>query len=96
MVARTKAHTPEALGILSDEALAGAGASTIMRTLAPVIAAQLDHFLTALENAPADLNTLLDYRAKIGTLRTLQRELTTQMQRGHEAAEELESNYSRH
>jgi hypothetical protein len=93
MAAPRKVHSPEALGILNDESLAGAGAATIMRSLAPVIAARLAYFLKALEDAPPDLNVLLDLRAKISTLRSLEHELTTTMQRGHEAAGELESQY---
>ena len=92
-MATAKRHSPEALGILNDEALAGAGAATIMRTLGPVIAARLEYFLQALEDASADLNTLLDLRAKIATIRGLQRELRNQMLRGGEAAAELESQY---
>ena len=94
MAAPRKSHyTPEALGILNDESLAGAGASTIMRTLGPVIAARLEYFEKALEDAPADLNTLLDLRAKISVMRSLQRELRSQVLVGGEAAAALESQY---
>ena len=93
MATAKRQHTPEALGILNDEALAGAGAATLMRTLGPVIAARLEYFLQALEDAPADLGTLLDLRAKIATIRNLQREFRNQMLRGGEAAVELEAQY---
>jgi hypothetical protein len=93
MAAPRKQHTPEALGILNDESLAGAGAATIMRSLAPVLNTRLAYFLKCLEDAPPDLNVLLDLRSKIATIRNLQRELETTMQRGHEAAGELESQY---
>ena len=89
-----KNYSPEALGILNDETLAGAGASTVMRSLGPVITARLEYFLGVLDNAPPDLNVLLDLRAKISVMRSLNRELTQQMQRGHEAAGELESQYN--
>jgi D-serine deaminase-like pyridoxal phosphate-dependent protein len=94
MAAPRKVHTPEALGILNDESLAGAGATTIMRTLAPVLSARLAYFLKALEDAPPDINVLLDLRAKVSTIRQLQRELETTMRRGGEAAGELESLYN--
>lgn len=94
MATSRKVHTPEALGILNDESLAGAGAATVMRTLGPAITARLAYFLKALEDAPPDLNTLLDLRAKISVMRGLERELRTQMQRGGEAAAELEQLYN--
>lgn len=84
-------HNPEALGILNDESLAGAGAATIMRTLGPVLDKQLNYFLQKLEDAPANLDVLLDLRAKVSTIRALRRELDSQMHRGREAAEELEA-----
>jgi len=94
MVTPRKNYSPEALGILNDESLAGAGASTVMRSLGPIFAARLEYFLNALDNAPPDLNVLLDLRAKISVMRSLNRELTQQMQRGHEAAGELEQHYN--
>jgi hypothetical protein len=94
MAAPRKTYSPEALGILNDESLAGAGAATVMRTLGPAIAARLENVLRLLENAPPDLNTLLDLRAKISVIRSLERELHTQMQRGREAAAELEELYN--
>jgi len=90
---KKQSHTPEALGILNDEALAGVGASTLMRTLGPVLQSRLDYVLTALEQAKPDLNELLDLRAKLCVLRQIERELQTQMQRGHEAAESIEQQY---
>lgn len=90
---RKPVHTPEALGILHDEALAGVGTSTIMRTLGPVIESRLEYFSRALEVAPADFNTLLDLRAKLAVLRGLKRELLTQIRRGGEAASDLEELY---
>ena len=93
MAVPRKVHSPEALGILNDESLAGAGATTIMRSLAPALDARLTYFLKALEDAPPDLNVLLDLRAKISTIRSLQRELDATMRRGHEAAMELEQQY---
>lgn len=95
MAHRTRPYSPEALGILNDESLAGAGAATVMRTLGPAIAAKLEYLLQLLENAKPELNELLDLRAKISAMRALERELKQQMQRGHEAAGELESQYKR-
>lgn len=86
--------SPEALGILTDESLAGAGAATIMRTLGPVLDARLEYFLVALEQAPSDLNVLLDLRAKISTIRALRRDLVERVQRGREASDALEPQYS--
>ena len=51
MAVPRKVHTPEALGILNDESLAGAGAATIMRSLAPVLDTRLAYFLKCLEDA---------------------------------------------
>ena len=93
MATAKRQHTPEALGILNDEALAGAGAATLMRTLGPAFDAKLAYLLLELEGAKPELNVLLDLRAKIGVIRSLQRELATQVQRGHEAADELNAQY---
>ncbi len=93
MAVPRKTHSPEALGLLNDESLAGAGASTIMRTLGPVFAARIAYFEKALEDAPADLGTLLDLRAKLTVMWALRRELASQVLRGGEASEILNEQY---
>jgi hypothetical protein len=85
--------SPEALGILTDEVRKGVGASTLLRSLGPILDARLEAALTAFEQAPPDLNQLLDLRAKITTLRTLKRELDQAVRVGHEAGQQLEAAY---
>ena len=98
MAAPKKIHaiSPETLGILTDESTAGAGAETLLRTLGPVLDNKLDALLMALETAAPELNTLLDLRAKISTVRSLRRELVQTARLGRESAAVLTEIYSIH
>lgn len=82
--------SPEALGILTDEARRGTGSETLLRTLGPVLDTKLEFLLNQLEKCDPDLSTLLDLRAQITTLRSLKRELTQAVAAGHEAAQRLD------
>jgi hypothetical protein len=81
--------TPETLGILQDEVRKGVGSDTLLRTLGPILETRLESYLTALDQAPPDLATLLDLRAKISTLRILKRELEQAVRVGFEASQKL-------
>ena len=81
--------TPETLGILQDEVRKGVGSDTLLRTLGPILESRLEAYLTALDQAPPDLATLLDLRAKISTLRILRRELEQAVRVGFEASQKL-------
>jgi hypothetical protein len=83
--------TPEALGILTDEARKGVGAETLLRVLKPILDSKLENLLSRLDQAPSDLGTLLDLRAQIKSIRSLQRELTQAAASGKEASEKLAS-----
>lgn len=83
--------SPEALGILTDEVRKGVGASTLLRTMGPILDERIEMLLNQLEHCPPSLNELLDLRAKIASLRSLRRELHSAAQVGNEAGEKLAS-----
>jgi hypothetical protein len=82
-------YTPEQLGLLTDEVKRGVGSGTLLRTLGPIYESRLESVLNALEQAPPNLEILLDLRAKLSTLRNLKRELDNAVRVGGEAAEQL-------
>jgi hypothetical protein len=86
---RPKKFTPEAYGLLTGEVTKGVGSDTLLRTLGPHYDAQFESLLTALEKAPANLETLLDLRAQIKAYRVLKRELSQAIRVGHEAGQRL-------
>lgn len=89
LLLKPNSYSPETLGILNDEVRQGVGAETLQRVLGSYYKSRLDSLLSSLDAAPADLNVLLDLRAKISVFRSLQRELNQMVQVGREAADKL-------
>jgi len=81
--------TPEALGILTDEVRKGVGASTLQAVLGPILKDRIELALNNLEHCPNDLGSLLDLRARITSLRQLERELKSAIIVGNEASQKL-------
>ena len=80
---------PERLGLLRDEATRGVGAETLQRTLGPSLDAQLENLLNQLTVAPPQLDTLLDLRAQIKSVRNIQKDLRDAITAGKNAGAEL-------
>jgi len=74
-----------------DEADAGVGAATLLKALEPMIERRFDSLLDQFAQLPPELGPLLDFRAKIGEIQRIRRELRQAKMKGARAMEVLSS-----
>lgn len=72
-----------------DEAESGVGAATLLKALEPMIERRFDALLDQFTNVAAELGPLLDFRAKIGELQRIRKELKNAKMKGDKAMEVL-------
>ena len=72
-----------------SDADAGVGAATLLKILEPMIERRFDALLDQFSNVAAELGPLLDFRAKIGELQRIRKELKNAKLRGDKAMEVL-------
>ena len=72
-----------------EEADVGVGAATLLKALEPMIERRFDALLDQFSNVQAELGALLDFRAKIGELQRIRKELRQAKMRGEKAMEVL-------
>lgn len=72
-----------------EEASAGVGAETLLKSLEPMIERRFDALLDQFSNVAAELGPLLDFRAKIGELQRIRKELRNAKLKGDRAMEVL-------
>lgn len=72
-----------------DDADAGVGATTLLKALEPMIERRFDSLLDQFAQVPPELGPLLDFRAKIGEIQRIRRELRQAKMKGARAMEVL-------
>ena len=67
--------TPTEIGNVRDELRRAVGAETLLKVIVPLFQDRLETLITQMAQSPADLATLLDYRAKLAEALRIIREL---------------------
>jgi hypothetical protein len=74
---------------LYDEASAGVGAETLLKTMEPLLERRMEVIINKLCSASPELSTLLDLRAQLAEVWRMRRELKAMASRGATAVDTL-------